>query len=767
MPDKLFRSLPAEIRRMLTISSLGALCCWLASLGDILFVGKLSFKEALASLFLFLAASLMISLPLYILAEVSSRLDGRLVRFRLPVTVFITLAAVYPLACLLITRRSWTYEFLGVALLITVVIFPLFYFIWKHVQLKALWLLATLFSTWFFYSVVENEGLLMRAGVELLDLPTLVLFVIAFAVAATSVLLARFAASLRNEKPYIIEATLLLGGGLLLTVFADDVIDVHYENIFRVTVFFAFVAMLHGLSVIPRSLPFKISMPLVALVLLAGVLLAIPFDGKPSVLSLKNPVLAQKNRSVSEMLKLSGLAEGEQRVAVCRLHKLADYPEGKFARRFEASLNTARHRPEAEELNADPQRRIIDPEKPWNFLFISIDSLRYDKTSYSGLFKSSKTPAMEKLAEKSQRYHRAYPQGGWTSLSIPALLWSKFPTQIDFTPVYEDRNLKLYLPDELSDKVQIRREYQVPLAEKDPNMAAVLSENGFLTVSVTNDGRTGFFDPRLGLTRGFTAINYAGEDGHDTKVLEMAQTALKSMQDRRFFMWVHFFDVHGCHKKPDDKKERKKWDSYDYRVGLADQKVGVLLDLLKEQGLDDRTVVILTGDHGQSMGELGVRGHGLGLNEASIHVPLLIRIPGLKAADYARPVGLVDLAPTILDLAGLGDRVPQSWVGTSLAPMLAAGRDLDHPPVIVETWRNKVNKRKKYLRFSGVYYEDSKVTIQFDDMNLSLYGKISPKTTREKLLSTELKAGEMSAEQLYMTKYMLDRNQSLMKQKCR
>jgi len=766
MYEKKSGGLADEIRRLTTVVISGALAYWLASLGNVLFKGKISLSESLASFALFAAFGLLLALPLRLLAELSGLIDKRLERFKVPAAIFVTLASVYPLAVLLITRRSWSVEFLGVSLLLTCALFPLLLFAWRFVRFKALWLITALFSTWLFFGVVENEGLLMRAGEELLDLPTLVLFVLTFATAVTALLLARLAASLAGEKPFIVEAALLAAAGLGLALLADDVIDVHYENIFQVTVFFAFAAVIHGVSIFPQKIPLKISAPLLTFVLVAGALLVVPFDGKPKGLSLVHSKLAEKNRCVDEIFQISGLAEGEQRLAACRLHKLADYPEGKFARRFEKSLRLERHRPTPEELTADPARRIINAEKPWNFLFITVDSLRYDKTGYSGLAGKNRTPAFDKLAGESQRFHQAFPQGAWTTLSVPAFLWSRYPSQIKYIPVYEDRKLKLYLPDEITDQVQIKKEYQIP-ADKNPNLPTMLGKNGFKTISVTNDGNTGFFDPRLGMTKGFMQINYPGEDGTDIKALEQAEAALISAKDSNFFMWVHFFDVHGCHMKPKDPQERKRYRSYNYRVRKVDEKVGRLLDLLEDLGLKDNTVVILTGDHGQSMGELKVRGHGLGMNDASLHVPLLIRIPGLPPVDYQKLVSLIDLAPTVFDLAGMGDKVPPEWMGTSLAPMLAAGKDLDHPPVRVETWRNKVKKKKRYLYQSALLYEGRKVAVKFDDMKISFYGRIPRNPLKEKMLYPEMEIDTLKDYQLYMVKFIMNNYPGLVNPRCR
>jgi hypothetical protein len=746
----------ADLRRILPLCLLGGTVFWLVSVAEALFSGSLNVAESLGSLWLFVVAALILCLPLRGLVSLSRPFERYLIHTRWLGALLVTLAAAYPLADLLVTRRAWAWEFLFVSLGVTALIFLLVLVGWRYASLKFVWLIGTLLSAWFFYDVVENEGLILRAGEDLFDLPTLVLFMVSLGTAATGFLVTRFAQSLAGRLPQRIEAAATLAGGLFIGFAAGEVIDVHYENIFQVTVFFAFIATLHGISRLRLNLPYALSLPPLALLLLVGGVLALPFEDKPEEIALVHAELGQKSRTVEEIFKVTGLAEGEQRVAVCRLHKIAQYPEGEFSEQFQTSLERVAYRPSTEELTANPQRPVLGGAKPWNVLFITVDSLRYDRTAYSGFSDGSKTPVLTALAERSQRFHRAYPQGAWTSLSIPSLMWSKPPSAIRFVPIYEDRKLNLYLKKELTDAVVVRSVFQVPLPEKGPTLAGRLNKAGVKTVAVVNDGRTGFFNPRLGLSKDFQAVHYTDTDGRDARAVEMASAALGELGEEPFFFWIHLFDVHKASQKPDDARERQLWRDYDYRISVVDGYIGRILKRLEEQGLADSTVVILTGDHGESFGELGVKGHGLGINNASIHVPLLIRIPGLPPADYHRPVALMDIAPTVMDLTGHGAKVPKAWRGTSLAPMLVAGEDIDHPPVYVESWRRKLKGSRKRLHRAGVMYGKEKVTIFFDRMELGFYDLTSLRPAEEKPLYPRLDPEVMSDSKLHMVKHLLE-----------
>lgn len=115
---------------------------------------------------------------------------------------------------------------------------------------------------------------------------------------------------------------------------------------------------------------------------------------------------------------------------------------------------------------------------------------------------------------------------------------------------------------------------------------------------------------------------------------------------------------------------------YDGEVREVDRLVGEILGALDSTGLEDHTVVVLTADHGQLLGEEGRVGHALSLAEVVLQVPLLVRDP--RAAGPARVqtrVGLIDLLPTLLELAGIPDRpaIDARLVGRSLAPALVGG----------------------------------------------------------------------------------------------
>jgi len=189
------------------------------------------------------------------------------------------------------------------------------------------------------------------------------------------------------------------------------------------------------------------------------------------------------------------------------------------------------------------------------------------------------------------------------------------------------------------------------------------------------------------------------------KVISWLKEWLKENKSN-FFIWIHYMDVHGPYippkefqlyfrSKPLNSSEIQKllfkrgknkpeemsksdlgdlFDLYDAEIRYIDHEIKSFLDELSEMGILDDTFVIITADHGEEFGEHGNFGHGdFGeqygkLYDELIHVPLIIYNSPYKNVKVDEPVGLVDVAPTILDLLGIP--VPKSFQGRSLVPLI-------------------------------------------------------------------------------------------------
>jgi arylsulfatase A-like enzyme/Flp pilus assembly protein TadD len=149
------------------------------------------------------------------------------------------------------------------------------------------------------------------------------------------------------------------------------------------------------------------------------------------------------------------------------------------------------------------------------------------------------------------------------------------------------------------------------------------------------------------------------------EVMDGALAWLETVKQRRFFAWVHLYDPHTPYDPPEPFASRYPSQPYLGEIAYTDQVVGRLLKWLREQRLDERTIVVLTADHGESLGDHGESTHAYFVYDATTHVPLVVRTPWRIRGRRSVQVSSVDLMPTVLDLLGLP---PQPGIdGRSLA----------------------------------------------------------------------------------------------------
>lgn len=175
-----------------------------------------------------------------------------------------------------------------------------------------------------------------------------------------------------------------------------------------------------------------------------------------------------------------------------------------------------------------------------------------------------------------------------------------------------------------------------------------------------------------GLARGFEIYDdeflATRSERRAGEVVDAAAAWLRGRAADSVFLWVHLFDPHTPYSAPAEHAHRHPGEPYDSEVEYTDHEVGRLLDVTRELGLYDDALIVITADHGESLGEHGERTHGTFLYDATIRVPLMIRTPGAPARFVAAPVELTDLAPTIAAAA----RARMSRTdGIDLQPLIA------------------------------------------------------------------------------------------------
>jgi arylsulfatase A-like enzyme/Tfp pilus assembly protein PilF len=201
-----------------------------------------------------------------------------------------------------------------------------------------------------------------------------------------------------------------------------------------------------------------------------------------------------------------------------------------------------------------------------------------------------------------------------------------------------------------------------------PTLARLLQRAGFQTAAFVG---AYVLDRRFGLNDGFdTYDDQIQRDPVLTTRLEAERTgevvagrAIEWLKGRRpsasgsrrpFFLWVHFWDPHAPYTPPPEFLRKAGGDAYNGEVAYADAQVARLLEALDETGDRGHTLIVVVGDHGESLGEHDERTHGMLLYEAVLRIPLIVSAPGWTPAVRREPVSLLDVAPTVLLALGLG-----------------------------------------------------------------------------------------------------------------
>jgi choline-sulfatase len=172
-----------------------------------------------------------------------------------------------------------------------------------------------------------------------------------------------------------------------------------------------------------------------------------------------------------------------------------------------------------------------------------------------------------------------------------------------------------------------------------------------------------------------------------------------------WFTWIHLYDPHEPYSPPEPFASRYSQDPYSGEIAYADAALGRFFERLRGAALD-RTLVVITSDHGESLGEHGERTHGLFAYESTLRVPLIVWAPGVvRPAVVASPARLVDLAPTVLDLVG----APASGAfdGRSLRPFAAGGQPPEDPGSYFEALN--ANLTRNWAPLKGVMRDQLKL----------------------------------------------------------
>jgi len=323
-----------------------------------------------------------------------------------------------------------------------------------------------------------------------------------------------------------------------------------------------------------------------------------------------------------------------------------------------------------------------DPAPPQLLVLISIDTLRADHLGAYG-YERPTSPTLDAIARSGVVFEDAMATAPWTLPSHAAMLTGLYPST---TGVDSDGDA---------------------LPEDAASLATWLSDQGFATAAVVNSL---YLSERHGFDRGFESFLYVRETADQRTpsrlITDRARSWLEAPDPRRRFLFLHYYDVHsdyvsmpesearfvGEYHGPVDGTTRQLallrrgrsdltlgpediahlFDRYDAGIRQLDDELARLMHYLDESGWAERALVVVTSDHGEEFGEHGSYLHGRTQYQEVLHVPLIMRGPGVPAGvRVATPVSLVDLAPTLL--ATLGVPSPPGLDGIDLSPLWKRG----------------------------------------------------------------------------------------------
>ncbi|MFH1039049.1 MAG: sulfatase [PVC group bacterium] len=343
-----------------------------------------------------------------------------------------------------------------------------------------------------------------------------------------------------------------------------------------------------------------------------------------------------------------------------------------------------------------------------NVLLISIDTLRPDHLGCYGYGRNT-SPNIDALAGRGAVFENTVSTTSWT---LPAHISLLSGTDVSVHGVKNDG---------------------LSLHRSIPMLAEIFQEKGYSTAAFCSSP---YLNPAFGFDRGFdvyhnTDLEKDGfsdtifledrdqwqevhEDVTSPRIERLAVDWLEKHHDERFFLFLHFWDPHfdfippppydtlfdpdyqgtvtsrhfmfneDIYEGMDPRDLAHIVALYDGEIAFTDFHLGRIIDRMGELGLLDRTLIVITGDHGEEFFEHGNKGHRITLYDESVKVPLIIVIPGRDRGGMriVQQAGIIDIAVTILDYLGLPAGLPMH--GRSLLPLLEGKKPDDENPQLVE-----------------------------------------------------------------------------------
>ncbi|HKQ62698.1 MAG TPA: sulfatase-like hydrolase/transferase [Candidatus Polarisedimenticolaceae bacterium] len=286
-------------------------------------------------------------------------------------------------------------------------------------------------------------------------------------------------------------------------------------------------------------------------------------------------------------------------------------------------------------------------------VLVTLDTTRADHLGCYG-DRDARTPHLDALAAESVVFEQAVAPAPTTLPSHATMFTGLYP---------QDHGLRYNVF------------YALPAGMR--TIAETLKAAGYATAGFP---AATILSRRHGLNRGFDAYvepergarHDADHPGVATRPagagVDLALDWLGRHESGKSFVWLHLYDPHWPYEPPFPYSTEFRERPYDGEISYADAQLGRLLERLRADPAWPHTLIVVAGDHGEGLFDHGERYHSLLVYESTQRVPLIVRAPGVGPRRVAEPVGLIDLMPTVLDLAGLP--VPGGLRGISLRAAL-------------------------------------------------------------------------------------------------
>ncbi len=302
------------------------------------------------------------------------------------------------------------------------------------------------------------------------------------------------------------------------------------------------------------------------------------------------------------------------------------------------------------------------PARPSNLLLITVDTTRADALGAYGQPLDT-SPEIDRLAREGVLFERAIASNPETLPSHSTLFTGRFP---------------------FAHGVRSNSGYVLP--EQSVTLAEILAAAGFVTAA---EVAALVMNPTTQIGQGFASYRDPDSPGVTLKKVEYVEAPeaelsirvasdisrhgidfIRTHRTRPFFLWLHYFDPHVPYSAPGNFNAKLPESPYHAEIASADSQIGRVIEELERLGLRDDTLVVLTSDHGEGLGEHGELTHSYFVYQSTMRIPLIFWGPRLlkQGTRVASVVRNADVAPTVLDLLGLP--IVADMQGVSLRPLL-------------------------------------------------------------------------------------------------